>query len=71
MSGTIKRSCIWLTIIHSNPGDEFYCEISQQPDLFNCDNCKMYIDLEEAREFEYKRLKLLERLKGDNENGNK
>lgn len=64
MSGTIKRSCIWLTIIHSSPGDEFYCEISQNPAYFNCDNCKMYLNIADAKEFVYRGLKLLEIMRG-------
>lgn len=44
MSGTLRRDCFWMTIIKSNPGDEFYCEGPDNDKLyFNCDNCKWFI----------------------------
>lgn len=44
MSGTLRRDCFWMTIIKSNPGDEFYCEGPETDNInFNCDDCKWFI----------------------------
>lgn len=44
MSGTLRRDCFWMSIIKSNPGDEFYCEAPDTDECyFNCDNCEWFI----------------------------